>query len=228
MTNLYVIGDTHGDLSKIYEWVVNTENSTLIHVGDACIPLINLEHLAYKLNKKNSKIYIVRGNHESNEYSFDGQVIGNGSITLVKDYSNLEIEGRKVLFIGGAISLDRKWRRAFRLKHPTKENWFNEDEALKYRPDLMPEKADILVTHTAHPILVSKSDPNFLRPFAQEDDKLMSDLEKERDNILNIYDYANNIGVTKSFFGHWHFSERGQYKNINYRGLGINEIINVQ
>lgn len=221
----YICGDLHGDASKILQWSDAVENSTLIHVGDLCIVQYDLERLAYKLSKRNNKFISCRGNHEvSQEYDF-GFKVGD-SIELVADYSIRTINGKNYFFIGGAISLDRKYRLAFKERYPHRENWYREDEALVYKPELIPADIDVLITHTAPPEFLPKADPLFLKKFADQDDKLMVDIRRERDNIRAIYeDCASKTRVKHSFFGHWHMSESGEYKGIRYRGLNIKEII---
>lgn len=224
----YICGDLHGDASRILQWNNAVENSTLIHVGDLCIVQYDLESLSYKLNKRGNKFISCRGNHEvSQEYDF-GFKIGE-AIELVADYSFRTINGKNYFFIGGAISLDRKHRLAFKERYPHRENWYREDEALIYKPELIPADIDVLITHTAPPEFLPKADPLFLKKFADQDDKLMVDILQERANITAIYDFcAANTRATRSFFGHWHMSERGIYKGIQYTGLNIKEIIENQ
>lgn len=219
-----IIGDTHGDNKAILNWNKSVKDSTLIHVGDSCIQPYDLEVLDYKFAQNRNKLLLIRGNHESTQYSFEGQKWGEGNVETLRDYSFRTLEGKNYLFIGGAISLDRVWRRKFAQRCPGLENWYREDEALVYKPELLPNDVEILITHTAPVEFLPKADPNFLLKFAENDNKLLVDIEQERANITSIYNQCAALGVRKSYFGHWHMSESGEYRGIKYRGLNINEI----
>ena len=57
------------------------------------------------LNEYNVTLYVIRGNHDDPKF-FNGNH-NWGNLKLLKDYTVLDLEGKKILLIGGAISIDR-------------------------------------------------------------------------------------------------------------------------
>lgn len=222
---MFAIGDTHGDVSVILRWNHENEGQNLIHVGDLHTDFYSLQSVAKKLSKKNNKMYCIRGNHESNYYKFDGTILED-SVTLVEDYSIYTIEGKRIAFVGGAVSLDRKKRIAFKILNPGLENWYNPDEEIKYVKYNWTD-IDILVTHTTHEKFISKVNQEFLKFFAEKDPSLLDDIERERAAVLKLYDDVIEAGAKLALFGHWHLKESGTYKSLKYRGLEINELIKI-
>ena len=153
ITNFLVTGDTHGKVLERLCWIDNKKypptETALIILGDAGINFY-LNKIDYK-NKKaihetGYTIYCVRGNHEErpeniipNLIKFDAEV-GN-YILCERDFPNIKyfvdgfnyiINGRSVLVIGGAYSVD-KW---YRLKmagltettnDPKVTGWFQDE-----------------------------------------------------------------------------------------------------
>lgn len=201
--NIALAGDFHGSLVKIKEWNRNNKNSILIQLGDLGLGEWDLKNTSRKLNKNNNYLIAIAGNHEAKEL-FDGRIY-NDSIELVKDYTVKEINGEKFLFIGGAISLDRAYRKQIKLEKPKIENWYREDEAVYY--DSIVETLtgiDVLITHTAPRRFIPYLDPTFLKRFSEHDPELIADLNKEDEVLTKIYDTvkANN---NLKFFYHAHF-----------------------
>ncbi len=222
-----LLSDIHGNINPILKWNNLVENSVLIQLGDDCIVHYDYHPIAYKLEKRNNKLLVLRGNHYS--VAFDGSSVGDkDSVTFVSDYTVLNLNDKNFLFIGGAVSLDRKWRREYRQKYPFSENWYREDEALPYDEEKLSSlpKIDFLLTHTGPKTALTKLDPNFVKKFFEDDDKLFDDLALENKNINQIYKkISEQEHTTKGYFGHFHLSETGLFENIPFRCLDINEIV---
>src|ERR1035437_4686862 len=138
MCNVFVLGDIHGDFSVIASWIVNNviTNSIIVQVGDFGIGFNNnqaeyLKQLDFVVGSHENILYVVRGNHdnpscfaENNNtsvsiYGRQGDLDSSDleyairnlkNIQLLPDYTVLDINGEKWLFVGGSISIDRKHR----------------------------------------------------------------------------------------------------------------------
>lgn len=226
MEQLFFGGDSHGNLRKILSWNKQVENSTLVHVGDFGVDSYYLPNLANELAEHGNALRIYRGNHET--CKFAGQTYGDkNNLTLLADYSIIEVNGKKVLGIGGAISLDRQSRKEFAIKNPKQCSYYFDDEAfvcdenkLKSYRDI-----DILVTHTIPNYYVPLNDPHFVDSFAKDDPELLNDLQKERNDVQRTMDILRlNCNVTHHYHGHFHTSYVSSFGNTKIIGLGIDEI----
>jgi len=106
--------DWHGEWNKVIREIKRLELSdcTIIQVGDFGIgfekpekELRTMQYLNATLESNNIKLYAIRGNHDDPAY-FDG-TYKVGNIELLADYTILNIEGKSILCVGGAISVDR-------------------------------------------------------------------------------------------------------------------------
>lgn len=205
------IGDTHGNHAHI-KWVIRhrkIENQELIHVGDFGVGFVSeetemkiLTEFNEFLKGKGNILHVFRGNHDDPVY-FKGQHLFS-NLKLHKDYTVLDIENKKILGIGGAVSIDRVPRRLETRSHWEDELFVLNEEFLKEVRDI-----DILVTHTTPsyipPINVPGNWPMIVKHFARNDEDLCGDLTHER-NLLDIaFDTltANN-NITHHFYGHFH------------------------
>lgn len=126
-----LIGDTHGyDIEKIKR---NLDCDYLIVLGDFDFRGRRLIQLNELLEKKQSKVLFVDGNHEhykklihSKEEILFGGKVGRyaQNIYWLKRGEIYTINGKKILTIGGAKSIDR----AFLIEGQT---WFKEEECSK-------------------------------------------------------------------------------------------------
>lgn len=208
---MIIIGDTHGNHAHI-KWVIKLrkiENQDLIHVGDFGVGFISekvemeiLNEFNEFLKEKGNTLHVFRGNHDNPQY-FKGQHILS-NLKLHKDYTVLDIENKKVLGIGGAVSIDRVPRR-----FETRAHW--EDEVFVLDEDFLREvrDIDILVTHTTPsyipPINVPGSWPMIVKNFAINDETLYGDLTNERNLLTKAFDLlTENNKITHHFYGHFH------------------------
>ena len=181
--NWLVTGDTHGltltRLSYIGPTDYKPEETALIILGDAGINFyLNKTDRNNKRNIQNSgfSVYCVSGNHEERpenlsyiERWYDENV--KGYVMLEPDYPNIkyfedggtyEIEGKSVLVIGGAYSVD-KWYRLNRVGvfddknpdylNPRKTGWFSDEQLLNWEMTMIEKEHfgkhyDVILTHT--------------------------------------------------------------------------------
>ena len=121
---ILITGDIHRDFSRIYKLEKDTDNM-LIVLGDVGINYyLNEEDKNYKeyLKKLKLKLFCVRGNHEErpeNISTYKEVEMFGGKVFIEEEYPNLifakdgeiyNIDGKKILVIGGAYSVDKQYR----------------------------------------------------------------------------------------------------------------------
>lgn len=232
------MGDTHG-LKPVFLLIENNkiENNNIIHVGDLGLgfekivyDVKNLLLLDEMLIETNNKLYVIRGNHDNP--MFWGIPAGLNlpefhNLVLVPDHTVLEIEGKKIYFAGGAISIDRSVR-----KTDKPSTWWKSEE---YVPNLsiditIYQDIDIVVTHSA---------PDFVKPITSNvhivnqwhnvenlhGKNLKLELSVERALIANLYSTIVRYSTPKLwFYGHFHKSYKTEYSNTEFIGLNINQL----
>jgi len=239
------MGDSHS-VGSFKEAVKKSqlENINLIHVGDFGLgfnalwyDLQQLEKLDEFLGNKGINLYVIRGNHDNpifwnRRYGLNLPKYSN--INLIDDYTIRKIEDRNILFMGGAISIDRLIRsREF---PPT---WWI-DEKFDFSTTKLStvlskvNKVDIVITHTAPgfalPYLKSGF-PQLVQQFIDLEDQLGIDLEselhQERVQLNDIYTHMiHNKKVPDLWvYGHFHRHSEEVHDKTKFVGLGINEIV---
>ena len=118
---IYITGDTHRDFSRLDGLNFN-DDDILIVLGDAGINYyLNDEDIRFKkyLKRYNVKLFCIRGNHEErpeNITSYKEVDMFGGKVFIEDAYPNLifakdgevyNIDGKSVLVIGGAYSIDK-------------------------------------------------------------------------------------------------------------------------
>lgn len=204
---IYIIGDTHRDFSRIYKLEKDTDNM-LIVLGDVGINYyLNEEDKNYKeyLKKLKLKLFCVRGNHEERPENistykeiemFGGKVFieeEHPNLIFAKDGETYNIDGKKILVIGGAYSVDKQYR----LLHGYK--WFKEEQLTKKEMDTILAKVkgkhfDIVLSHTCP----HKYEPREV--FMQGLDQ--SKVDKSMEHFLDKVE--ENINYDKWYCGHYH------------------------
>ena len=204
---IYITGDTHRNFSRIYKLEKDTDNM-LIVLGDVGINYyLNEEDKNYKeyLKKFNLKLFCVRGNHEErpdNISTYKEVEMFGGEVFIEEEYPNLifakdgetyNIDGKNILVIGGAYSVDKQYR----LLHGYK--WFKDEQLTKKEMDTILDKVkgkhfDIVLTHTCP----YKYEPREV--FMQGLDQ--SKVDKSMEHFLDKIE--ENINYDKWYCGHYH------------------------
>ena len=158
------LGDIHGNFNLLHQYVkmYSITDAHIIQVGDFGVGFQPLEKEKRMLEmyhtllvKNNVTVWAIRGNHDYKPY-FDNDPFGFTNIKLVPDYTVLNLGGKNILCVGGAVSVDRMWRytkkqRAgiFEDTQIGVESWWP-DEVFKLEVDKVKDLKDIniVVTHT--------------------------------------------------------------------------------
>lgn len=231
MKSYYVLGDTHS-LSKITELIIahNLKDFVLIGCGDHGegfgvqeVDERKLWYLNNECEERYGEVYLVRGNHTDPSWYKEDKFPQFQKIKFVPDYSLLNFEGRKFLFVGGAVSVDRSLRLA-RLKEFGIKSWWV-DEGFVFDKDKAQE-CDFLITHSSGKDEFPRHGKESIRNWFYVDSELDVDCDKERDDIQKLVDICK---PKYHIFGHFHKSNIEYIGNPQYlsRCLAIDEILEI-
>lgn len=223
MGKFYITGDTHGNFNRIDYFCQRFETSKediLCILGDAGIN--------YYLNKKDYMLkqvlqdmpitfFCIHGNHEERPFNISTYITkewNGGTVYYEEEFPNIlfakdgeiyNINGKSVLVIGGAYSVDKEYRI---LKG---WSWFKDEqpskEIVKYIEKQITKQRhfDIVLTHTC-PI---KTEPRHMfLPFIDQ-----SKVDKTTELLLQRI--ADWITFDSWYFGHFH----GHWDNGKYHML---------
>lgn len=219
--NVYGIGDTH---SLTFDGIMGhyeIENFILIHVGDCGMgfefPSRDLDALS-ELNDyceaHNGILIMIRGNHDRPqcwENTYFTEVFDR--IKFAKDYDRYLINGKNVLFVGGAVSIDRTLR-------VPEISWFGGEEFWLADDYKYLDPCDVLVTHTR-----GKHQPPYEKyanqRIIQRDHTLLDDLDEEAILVEKLY---NQVKPKLHIWGHFHETTDMVVDDSRWRCLDINEV----
>lgn len=201
---LGVVGDWHGDLGwsiKAVKSAARDGVSTLIHVGDVGLDWPGAKRGRYEqrlnsaLAERGVELVASPGNHDclSNidklDVQDDGLIIWRSHIKILPKGGRTIIEGLRVGGLGGALSVDKKWR------VEGKTWWADEEPTVEQAEKLMAGgDLDILVCHDVPmgvPVRGSFDLPADLVEYA------------DRTRVL-LRKVVDRTGVPNVFAGHWH------------------------
>jgi len=238
--DVLILGDLHGTWRKVNSLVAKHKPTIVLQCGDfgwwpkfhktshistgvyRYNSLYNLREEAkfnqYGLKPGKSKIYWCPGNHEDWEDlnlkadSYDPKVIEVfDNVLYMPRCATLELpDGRNVLFIGGAASTDKAYRKY-------RYDWYPEEVITQADIYNLPDvDIDIVISHTS---------PGWFKTelFEKSDDWKQSDsywLEKFRDPSCLALDVVwEKYTPELWFFGHYHVAKHGQYRNTKWFAL---------
>jgi len=234
----YFLGDIHGEWSVILNHLrkfsdfdlEEKRNICYIQVGDFGIGYNKVEIeirkllvLNEELAKRESDLFIIRGNHDDPEWfqsdKYDSYKQQLTNIFFVPDYTVLNIDLENILFVGGAVSIDRNYNKMNGGKY-----W--EDEIVKFDFELVKELRDIdrMICHTSPDFVEPLTFNNLVYGYAMNDDLLLSDLRNERGNMTKLVtEFMNNNKLKSLLYGHFHNNYRLYHNNCEFLGLNINQ-----
>ena len=225
--NLVVIGDIHGNFKHIWSKIKKITDSYIVFAGDVGLGFAKdvyyQEKFSYwdiKLQENRSKVFFLRGNHDNPNYWKD-EKLKFTNVKLAKDYDTLQIGDKKVLFLGGATSIDRTSRTE------GKDYW--KDEAFELDVSKVSHLRDIthVISHNSPTFVYPYGFNSFVEQWFDYDYTLRRDLIKERSDISKIYYLLKTSGnpLKHWLYGHFHQSNAEIVDGTHFRLLNINEII---
>lgn len=218
---VFILGDVHGKYKdhrwkKIFNYI---QDSLIVCVGDFGVGFAEtleeemelLDSINRELVVSGNELLVARGNHENPKF-FDGTIQCDFScLKFIPDYEQTTLLGYRTLFVGGGISIDRKWR--------TEGLDYWKDEGVKPIPEhIRNEKFDLIVSHNC-PNFVNHSSQNL---YDEPGNPVKTDAYNER---LILDDLYNITKPKKWFYGHYHNSEYAKIGNTHFRCLDELEII---
>ncbi len=241
------LGDIHGNFNVIHQYVkmYDIKDAHIIQVGDFGVGFNTfakekrmIEAYHPLLVKNNVTVWAIRGNHDYKPY-FDNDPFGFTNIKLVPDYTVLNLEGNKILCVGGAVSVDREFRYTKKQKLGIFENdtlgvesWWP-DELFVLDVDKVKDLKDIniVVTHTCPDYCPPDNSFGF-GPFVENiirqtgDVDLKTDLLLERNQVTELFHILklNGNNVEYNYYGHFHKSDTITMYGTKHRLLGVGEL----
>lgn len=234
-------GDIHGDFEKLIRCIkaYDFRDCDIIQVGDFGLgfSLIEKEQRQLKflndyLVGRNIFLHAIRGNHDDPlRFIYQTGDIQWSNISLIQDYTVKRIQNKNILFVGGAISIDRKSNPNIKLSSGQRYKgrkqgstyWSDEPFVLDETKLNSFSDINIVVTHSA---------PGFVKPYLKvgaeqwfdSDPTLESELDKERSDLTKMYEILSKKNKIESwFYGHFHFSNLDIYQDTKFKLLDIFE-----
>jgi hypothetical protein len=214
MNKIYAIGDVHGYFNRLNIFINKKQPTIILQCGDfGYFPkefnktyLTNTGHIKKwkpDIVNPHTDIYWCDGNHE------DHEALKNRTIDLFwtnvfyqpRGTVRMLPDGRNVLFMGGALSIDKEYRTAG-------YDWFPEETITQRDIMNLPDvNIDIVITHTAPKEFLLK-DPRF-------EFRKVPDPSREALSVV-----LNKYKPRKFYFGHFHVFQQGKYNNTEWTALG--------
>ena len=248
--HVMVCGDIHGDFkSLVFKFCIeNAMTDTLVIVaGDCGFGFQRPDYykdiytkLSSRLAKANNWVVFVRGNHDNPAY-FNGKQVNSRRWKAVPDYSVLRACGHSILCVGGAISVDRGWRK-YEQYIIEEEEKYGKLMPYVYWPDEVPvydeaqlkridegNAIDVVVTHTA-PSFCEKKSRADIQGWLVRDENLLNDVIHERQVMDDIHAYltAHHHPLQQWFYGHFHKSWYSRIDGVDFHLLDSMEMREVK
>jgi len=232
------VGDVHGKWGELEAKLRRLEvrGETIVQVGDFGVGFGGpsgrlgerdaLGRLNTFLAGSDNSLLAIRGNHDDPAYfRGGGKHAGDyDHMCLVADYTVDVVAGHKMLFVGGAVSIDRRERRVGR------SYWLDEGFRLDEQALAAADLTDLwaVVTHSAPsfapPVASSMGSP-LVMSFAQRDSTLLKEVNDERDDLRRLYDLVvARSRPTAWLYGHFHSHATADIGGTRFVLLGELEI----
>lgn len=230
---IYITGDIHGEVFRVAKAVekfnIGSED-IIVLLGDVGMNYYGNnrgdKHRKKRMNKLGVPIFCIHGNHEMRPgtiSSYREMEWHGGTVYVEDDYPNLlfskdgdayDLDGQKVIVIGGAYSVD-KWHRL-----QCGLSWFPDEqpsEAIKASVEQklgeLNWKVDAVLTHTCPERYIPRE--AFLSSVNQS--TVDNNTEQWLDTIVERLDYR------AWFCGHWHINKRIDKMHFLFDGFELLE-----
>jgi DNA repair exonuclease SbcCD nuclease subunit len=227
---IIMVGDVHGSWSVIANFIesYSITDTLFIQVGDFGVGFRKresdmnlLEMLNGLLVENRCELYVIRGNHDDPNW-FRGDELPYSNIRLLPDYTVMELNGERWLFVGGAVSVDRMDCVQNGMK------WFPDEKFVLDEEKLTTVgRIDRVVTHSAPDMTPPFTKGGFVESKMRKDPDLCSDIETERSELTRMYNILKESGgsVTHWYYGHFHRTHVYNTNVCGFRCLDVNEFL---
>lgn len=205
---IYITGDIHGQFNP-FLYILENGNysgSSIFIAGDIGLgfglfqdDLETFKSIEKRLKKIDVNLYLIRGNHDNPLlWSWDyvlPELKNYPHIHVVKDYQFVELEGHKIVCIGGATSVDRDQRTEGR-------DWWKGESVIEYNQldSYKMKDIDTVITHAA-PIFCPPGDHD-IRNVSYD---ILCRSREDREILKRLYfDLIQITKVENWFYGHYH------------------------
>jgi len=230
---IILVGDIHGAFDSLkHEIKKGISDAYIIQVGDFGVGFHKPNFYKDKftwlndvLENKNCHLYVIRGNHDDPSYFTEtNNPFGFNNITLLADYSELNLLGKSILLVGGAVSVDRRFRKEDKMGVKTSQAVWWSDEVFNLKlEDQFPYKDrqyDLVVTHTRPGVCGAFKGFDNVRYWCDQDPDLINDLIEESEQLDYLYEKTK---PKWHIYGHFHQSLTIIHENTTFRCLDIDE-----
>jgi Icc-related predicted phosphoesterase len=194
-TNVIVTGDVHGDFGALNKLISKKKKHGLkliIACGDFGVWPQGSDKVIKGIKTQGVKIIFCDGNHENHHFLINrkSDEIVPGVFYMPRGSTYKLDDGRNILFMGGANSIDKQWR-------TPGFDWFPEEIISQKDMENLPnEKVDIFITHTCPTELLHDMLKVDSRKWDDPSNHYLSELWKKYKPSLH-------------YFGHWHTYKTG-------------------
>jgi len=206
--NILIVGDVHGKWGKLNMLINKRQPSMILSCGDfGYWPRFLARDFTFSLKNRGIPIHFCDGNHEDHESLLalkdGGKIPEMNDVFYQRRGSTMTLpDGRTVLFMGGADSIDKEWR-------TRGVSWFPEEVITSKDVRSLPDcNIDIVVSHTC---------PAELLPIL-----LGEDPRKENDpSNAALSHILEKYSPSFWYFGHWHVSLHGTIGRTRWHALNM-------
>ncbi len=227
---ILIMGDIHGSWGFLNAIIRIERPDIILQCGDFGFFPNDIKYNPKNIKTKETKIYWCDGNHE--DFSVINDLINGitynefGEKQQIKNFerpNEIEVapnifykprgstltlpDGRTILFMGGAHSIDKPFR-------TPGLDWFPDETIKESDINFLPDfNIDIVISHTCPKIFVL---PVNNASFENHGFDLSKDISQEI--LTHVYE---KYKPKKWFFGHWHLKYSGVFDNCEWYALNI-------
>lgn len=236
--HIVTVGDIHGDVQELGFRIkerYKIRNSLIFLCGDLALGFEkeNYHITEYtKLNNiaknTNNLIIGIRGNHDNPAW-FENSWGEFSNIIFVPDYTVIESKYKRILCIGGAVSIDRSGIPMQVVPRILGYDYWEEEIPVYDEQKLKAAGyVDIVLSHTA-PAFCEFHTKDNLSIWIKHDKNLEADMNLERKVFSDIFDFlqSNNIKIDYWCYGHFHKAIPQDYFNVKFRMLAELEFFEI-
>lgn len=215
MKTTYFLGDIHTQ-TKFHRKLLDMPPANLYILGDVGFGFDpgcdkGLYKAFKRLTDNGWDIYLIRGNHDNPVYWHENRNDGNDKVHFLKDNTITEINGEKFLVIGGAVSVDKIYRKK-------DKNWWEGEEINLFDFEFYNKiKNEIsgIISHTG-PV-----PPNLTPPSFEFTEEVKEGLRREYSYISFL---QKILKPKKWFHGHFHCHREYVDNDCSYTCLDVEEL----